>query len=75
MQTPALVSVTPNKLYRLVRHENVLDYLKCGWHIAETDIGLHHSYYSVLLSWICQCQPVEPLNERHPSPLCPFPAS
>jgi len=49
------------KTFRYVVHERVLDYLMCGWHIARVDIG-HHSYYSVLLQWLCPCKPVEPLQ-------------
>lgn len=48
------------KFYRYVLHERVLDYLKCGWHIAQHDLG-HHTYYSVLMIWLCNCNRIEPL--------------
>ena len=50
------------KIYRFARHHEVHAYLKLGWNIAEIDIG-HHSYYSVLLNWLCNCNPVEPSHE------------
>ena len=46
-------------IYRYVRHEHVLDYLKLGWHIATVDIG-YHSRYSILMVWLCQCEAKEP---------------
>lgn len=46
--------------FRFVVHDRVFDYLLCGWQIAQTDMG-HHSYYSILLNWPCNCKMVEPL--------------
>lgn len=46
-------------IFRFVRHERVLDYLMCGWHIAQVDLG-HHSEWAVLMQWLCECPMVEP---------------
>lgn len=48
-------------IFRIVVHERVLDYLNCGWHIAETDLG-YHTQFSVLMQWLCPCEPVEPIK-------------
>ena len=48
-------------IFRYVTHDRVLDYLMCGWHIAAADIG-HHSFYGVLMQWLCDCEMVEPLR-------------
>lgn len=54
------------RTFRYVTHENVLDYLRCGWHIATTDLG-HHSFYSVLMVWLCSCRtPPLPRSEQRP---------
>lgn len=73
--TGAGYATTPKfRWFRLVRHEHVTDYLRCGWHIAQHDL-LHHSYYSVLLEWLCDCNIVEPKNVRESAiPVCPVPA-
>ena len=47
-------------IFRYTIHERVLDYLMCGWQIAQHDLH-HHSHYSILLSWPCNCKMVEPL--------------
>lgn len=46
-------------IFRYVRHHDVEDYLRLGWHIAQVDLA-HHSHYSVLLVWMCRCPMVEP---------------
>ena len=46
-------------MYRFVLHERGIDYLNCGWHIAEVDIG-YHAQWSVLMQWLCPCKMVEP---------------
>ncbi len=48
-------------IFRYVTHDRVLDYLMCGWHIAVVDLG-HHSFYGVLMQWMCQCPMIEPLR-------------
>ena len=47
------------KIYRFVKHENVLGYARLGWHIEETDLG-HHGRWAILMSWLCECPVVEP---------------
>ena len=49
-------------IFRIVTHERVLDYLMCGWHIAVADLGLPHNNWSVLMQWLCPCNPVEPIK-------------
>lgn len=46
--------------FRYVTHDRVRDYLNTGWHIAAADMG-HHGYYSVLMTWLCECKQVEPV--------------
>lgn len=46
---------------RYVAHQDVLDYLMCGWHILIPDLGLPHSHYGVVMAWLCECQMVKPL--------------
>ena len=46
---------------RYIVHERVMDYLMCGWHILIPDLGIHHSRYSVMMAWLCDCKRVEPL--------------
>jgi hypothetical protein len=50
---------TTELIYRFVAHHRVHDYLNVGWHIASADIG-HHSAWSVLMHWPCDCKMVEP---------------
>jgi hypothetical protein len=47
-------------IYRYVRHERVLDYLMCGWHILVPDLA-HHGEWSVIMAWLCNCKIAEPL--------------
>lgn len=47
-------------MFRFVVHEHVLDYLMCGWHIAQPDLGPPHGDWSVLMAWLCDCKMVEP---------------
>lgn len=49
-------------ILRYVAHENVFDYMKCGWHLAIPDLGHPHNQYSVAMSWLCNCKMVEPLK-------------
>jgi hypothetical protein len=46
-------------IFRYVRRHLVLDYLRCGWHIASADLG-HHSQWAVLMCWVCDCRCAEP---------------
>jgi hypothetical protein len=51
--------------HRFVRHDRAGDYLRLGWCPSLCDRspaldGTPHGQYSVLMSWICQCRPVEP---------------
>ena len=48
-------------IFRIVTHERVLDYLMCGWHIAEADLG-PYMQWAVILQWLCPCNPVEPIK-------------
>ena len=47
------------RTYRYVPHHRVHDFLVLGWVVACTDLG-HHSYYAVLMEWLCGCKRVEP---------------
>ncbi len=44
---------------RYVQHRRVEDYLLLGW-MAVSDLGSYHGQFSVLMSWPCGCQVVEP---------------
>jgi hypothetical protein len=46
---------------RYVRHERVPYYLRCGWMFVAS-LGPTHGEWSVLLGWLCRCDPVEPLE-------------
>jgi hypothetical protein len=35
-------------IFRYVQHQFVLDYLRCGWHIASADLG-YHAQFAVLM--------------------------
>ena len=39
----------------------MLDYARCGWHLAEVDIG-YHGQYAVLMTWLCGCPMVEAIT-------------
>lgn len=49
-------------IFRFVVHERVLDYLMCGWHIAQPDLGPPHGGWSVLMQWLCPCKMVESIK-------------
>jgi hypothetical protein len=49
--------------FRYVRHAEVMDYLRLGWHIAVPDLGPPHNQWSVMMSWLCGCERVEPVNK------------
>jgi hypothetical protein len=51
-----------DRIFRYVVHARVTDYLNCGWHIAEVDLGAHHRQYAILLEWLCRCPCAEPRN-------------
>jgi hypothetical protein len=46
--------------HRFVPHDRTIDYLRLGWCPSPALDDTPHGQYSVLMSWICQCQPVEP---------------
>jgi hypothetical protein len=51
------------RVFRYVRHPDVIDYLRLGWHIAEADLG-RHSEWAILMEWLCQCNMVEPCSSK-----------
>jgi hypothetical protein len=47
-------------ILRYARHQLVLDYLRCGWHIiTSAELG-YHSQWAVLMQCLCDCRCVEP---------------
>lgn len=50
-------------IYQLVSHDRVLNYLLCGWHIVQPDLGAYHSQFGVLMAWLCKCKTVWPIQD------------
>ena len=46
--------------FRYVKHQDVINYLRVGWHIASADLGSYHGQWAVLCVWLCECRCVEP---------------
>ena len=46
--------------FRFVPHYRALDYCRVGWMPAVIATLCHHDDYSVLMTWPCACEPVEP---------------
>jgi hypothetical protein len=46
--------------HRFVLHHRADDYLRLGWCPSAALEGTPHGQYCVLMSWLCQCPPVEP---------------
>ena len=42
-------------ILRYVRHADVLDYARLGWHLADTFGDICHGEYGVLMIWLCAC--------------------
>ena len=57
-------------IFRYVQHQFVLDYLRCGWHIASADLG-YHAQFAVLMQWLCDCRCVEPSRPPVECPALP----
>jgi hypothetical protein len=47
-------------LLRFVRLRNANDYLALGWMSTPDLFGSYHGTWSVLMKWICDCEPREP---------------
>lgn len=47
-------------VHRWVLHRRVEDYLRLGWLVNIPDRFCSHDHYSVLMSWVCACEPKEP---------------
>jgi hypothetical protein len=46
--------------HRFVPYHLVDEYLRLGWCPSPALDGTHHAAYSVFMSWLCGCPPVEP---------------
>ncbi len=63
--------ITWTTWHHFVLHDRAGDYLRLGWCPSLCDRspaldGTPHGQYSVLMSWICQCLPIEPkAAEQH----------
>jgi hypothetical protein len=44
---------------KFVPHHPVLEYLRIGWCPTLAHADMHHGEFSVLLIWMCGCEPVE----------------
>jgi hypothetical protein len=53
-------------LFRYVLHERIADYERLGW-LVVAELHPPHGHFSVLMQWLCDCRPTEPLwaNKSH----------
>jgi hypothetical protein len=48
------------RTFHYVRHNDVPDWLRCGWIARAALDGIHHGEWSVLCEWLCNCKMVKP---------------
>lgn len=48
------------RTFHWVRHQQIEDWLRCGWVIAPCNAPMHHHEYSFLCEWLCDCEMVKP---------------
>lgn len=49
-----------HSLYRYIRNNQALDACRLGWLPLPSLNGTHHAQYSVLMAWLCSCDPAMP---------------
>lgn len=54
---------------RYVPHRDVDAYLAAGWTFGRNAVPCHHDRHSVIMAWLCECEPGVPTRrERHNEP-------
>lgn len=51
------------RICRYVRFADIDAYIELGWYFDGGQMHMPHGAYSVILEWLCDCFPIEPIRD------------